>query len=42
MSNVATLRSHLERCFEDHRLVFWHDPEHPHNGKSDVGKRTSL
>ena len=27
MSNAATLRPHLERCFESHRIVFWHDPE---------------
>ncbi|MCX8559242.1 BREX-1 system phosphatase PglZ type A [Mycolicibacterium mucogenicum] len=27
MSNVATLRPHLERCFENHRIVFWHDPD---------------
>lgn len=27
MSNVAALRPHLERCFERHRLVFWHDPD---------------
>ena len=27
MSDVATLRPHLERCFESHRIVFWHDPE---------------
>ena len=27
MSNVATLRPHLERCFENHRIVFWHDQE---------------
>lgn len=27
MSNVAALRPHLERSFESHRIVFWHDPE---------------
>jgi uncharacterized protein (TIGR02687 family) len=27
VNDVATLRSHLERRFESHRLVFWHDPE---------------
>ena len=27
MSNVAALQPHLERSFENHRIVFWHDPE---------------
>jgi len=27
MSNLATLRPHLERSFENHRIVFWHDPD---------------
>ena len=27
MSDVATVRPHLERRFDDHRVVFWHDPE---------------
>ena len=27
MSDVATVRPHLERRFVDHRVVFWHDPE---------------
>lgn len=27
MSEVATVRPHLERRFENHRVVFWHDPE---------------
>ena len=27
MSEVATVRPHLERRFDDHRVVFWHDPE---------------
>jgi uncharacterized protein (TIGR02687 family) len=27
MSDVATLRLHLERRFESHRIVFWHDPD---------------
>jgi uncharacterized protein (TIGR02687 family) len=26
MSDVAALRPHLERCFENQRIVFWHDP----------------
>ena len=27
MSNLATLQPHLERSFENHRIVFWHDPD---------------
>lgn len=27
MSEVASVRPHLERRFEDYRVVFWHDPE---------------
>lgn len=27
MTEVATVRPHLERRFSDHRIVFWHDPE---------------
>ena len=27
MSEVATVRPHLERRFVDQRVVFWHDPE---------------
>lgn len=27
MTAVASLKPHLERCFADHRIVFWHDPE---------------
>lgn len=27
MSEVSTLRPHLERRFKDQRVVFWHDPE---------------
>jgi uncharacterized protein (TIGR02687 family) len=27
MSEVATVKPHLERRFLDHRVVFWHDPE---------------
>ena len=27
MSSVAALRPHLERSFENHRIVFWHDPD---------------
>lgn len=27
MSEVATVRPHLERRFENFRVVFWHDPE---------------
>jgi hypothetical protein len=42
MSNVVTLRPHLDRCFDNHRIVFWHDPERQHNGKSGVGKQISL
>ena len=27
MSEIATVRMHLERRFENFRVVFWHDPE---------------
>jgi uncharacterized protein (TIGR02687 family) len=27
MSEVSTVKPHLERRFTDHRVVFWHDPE---------------
>lgn len=27
MSTVTAVRPHLARRFEDHRIVFWHDPE---------------
>jgi len=27
MTEVATIKLHLERRFADHRVVFWHDPE---------------
>lgn len=27
MSEVGTVRTHLERRFENYRVVFWHDPE---------------
>src|SRR5579859_4249031 len=27
MSDTTTVRPHLERWFESHRLVFWHDPD---------------
>ena len=27
MTNIASLRPHLERRLMDHRVVFWHDPE---------------
>ena len=27
MTEVATVKPHLERRFADHRVVFWHDPE---------------
>lgn len=27
MTEVATVKPHLERRFVDHRIVFWHDPE---------------
>ena len=42
MSSVAALRPHLERSFESHRIVIWHDPERQPNGKSDIGKRISI
>jgi hypothetical protein len=42
MNDVATLRPHLERCCEEHRIVFWHDSERQHKGKSDVGEPISL
>ena len=32
MSEIATVRPHLERRFEDHRVVFWHDPEGQYAG----------
>ena len=27
MTEVATVKPHLERRFQDQRVVFWHDPE---------------
>ena len=27
MSEISAVRTHLERRFETHRVVFWHDPE---------------
>ena len=27
MTEVATVKPHLERRFADHRIVFWHDAE---------------
>src|ERR1017187_1890625 len=27
MSEASAIRPHLERRFETHRVVFWHDPE---------------
>lgn len=27
MSDAATVRPHLEKRFQDHRVVFWHDPD---------------
>ena len=27
MSDAAAVRPHLERRFDDHRVVFWHDPD---------------
>src|ERR1019366_7584519 len=27
MSETSAVRPHLERRFETHRVVFWHDPE---------------
>ena len=27
MSDLAAVLPHLQRCFEGHRIVFWHDPD---------------
>src|SRR4051794_36478907 len=27
MTEVASIKPHLERRFVDHRIVFWHDPD---------------
>ncbi len=27
MTQAATVKLHLERRFNDHRIVFWHDPD---------------
>ena len=35
MSNVATVRPHLERSFENHRIVFWHDPDGEYGAELD-------
>lgn len=35
MSEVATVRSHLERRFSDYRIVFWHDPEGQYSADLD-------
>ena len=32
---MATIRPHLERRFESHRIVFWHDPEGQYAGGLD-------
>jgi hypothetical protein len=42
MSNIAKLRPHLQRRFENHRIVFGYDFECQHKGNSDLGKRISL
>ncbi len=35
MSEVATVRPHLERRFADYRVVFWHDPEGQYESEVD-------
>lgn len=35
MSNVTTLQPHLERSFESHRIVFWHDPDCEYGAELD-------
>lgn len=35
MSSVASVRPHLERRFDSHRLVFWHDPEGQYTNELD-------
>jgi hypothetical protein len=45
MSDVAPLRPHLERRFESHRIVFWHDPRARPLAVANVagiGKRISV
>ncbi len=35
MTDTSTVRSHLERRFETHRVVFWHDPQGEYAGDLD-------
>ncbi|MGV1004452.1 MAG: BREX-1 system phosphatase PglZ type A [Candidatus Nanopelagicales bacterium] len=35
MSSVAALRPHLERSFENHRIVFWRDPDREYGAELD-------
>lgn len=35
MTNVAALLPHLERSFENHRIVFWHDPDGEYGAELD-------
>ena len=35
MSNVAALRPHLERSFDNQRIVFWHDPDGEYGAELD-------
>lgn len=35
MSEIGTVRPHLERRFEDYRVVFWHDPKGQYAGDLD-------
>jgi uncharacterized protein (TIGR02687 family) len=35
MSDASTVRPHLERRFDSHRVVFWHDPEGEYAGDLD-------
>jgi len=42
MSDVATFRPQLERCFEERRIVLLQDTEAQRNGKLHVGERISF
>jgi uncharacterized protein (TIGR02687 family) len=36
MTEVATVKQHLERRFVEHRVVFWHDPEGQYAADVDI------
>ena len=36
MSETSAVRPHLERWFETHRVVFWHDPEGEYEADLDT------